>query len=287
MSTFLININGEFFDESNAKVSVFDRGFLYGDSVYETTRTFSKKAFRIEKHLDRLFTSAHKLDFIPRLTQEEILDQILLTIEKSPFENVTLRIVLTRGTNSDLGLAPNLSNRDNLIIFTKEILPNPTWWYDQGVKIISYKKKSSTLGSYAKSGNYQENVMAMQKAHEVSCYEALMINEKNFVTECSTSNIWLIKDGVLKTPSIDEGLLAGLTRDAVLSVARQNHYNVEEVHLLISDFLNADEVFLTSTNRDLVPVIQIDQSIISKGIPGPLTQALLKLYRQYVHGKTI
>lgn len=279
---FLININGEFFNEKNAKISVFDRGFLYGDSVYETTRTFSRSPFRLDRHLDRLFDSAQKLEFTPRIPKSQIKDEVLKTIAKSPFENILLRIVLTRGTNQDLGLSPELSHSDTLIIFTKEIKEPPAHWYSEGVKIISHKKKTSTLGPYAKSASYQENVMAMKKAQELGAFEALMINEHDLVTEASTSNLWLIKDGIIKTPSSDEGLLLGITRKTVLEICHQEGLKVEETHLTLKEFLSADEVFLTSTNRDIVPIVQIDDTLIANGKPGAMTHKLLFLYRQFV-----
>jgi branched-chain amino acid aminotransferase len=279
---FLININGQFFNENEAKISVLDRGFLYGDSVYETTRTFDRKPFRIDQHLDRLFESASKLEFTPRLSKAEIKNQISKTIEHSEFNNLMLRIVLTRGTNADLGLSPDLSSSDNLIIYAKEIKPQPERLYTEGVKVISYKKKTSTLGSYAKSASYQENVMAMKKAHENQAYEAIMINENDRVTEASTSNLWLIKDGMIKTPVVSEGLLLGLTRKTLLEICRKYNFNHQEVTLTLKDFLEADEVFLTSTNRDLVPIVQVDKTVISNGKPGQKTLELLNLYRQFV-----
>lgn len=279
---FLININGEFFNEKNAMISVFDRGFLYGDSVYETSRTFNRSPFRIDRHLERLFVSANKLEFMPRLSIIDIKNEVLKTIEKSPYENILLRIVLTRGTNSDLGLSPDLSAKDSLIIFTKEIKDPPSHWYTEGVSIISHKKKTSTLGPYAKSSSYQENVMAMKKAQDQNAFEALMINEHNLVTEASTSNLWLIKDGVIKTPSSDEGLLLGLTRKTVLEICQIEGLKALETHLTLKDFIEADEVFLTSTNRDIVPVIKIDEISIGNGRPGEMTLTLLKLYRQFV-----
>ena len=142
MDKFLININGEFYNEETAKISVFDRGFLYGDSVYEATRTFNGKAFRIERHIDRLFKSASRIALYPNLTKEDILTEINKTITKANTPDLSLRVVLTRGTNSDLGLNPALSSTDNLIIFCKAIAPNPEWWTTKGV---STKKTCSPI----------------------------------------------------------------------------------------------------------------------------------------------
>lgn len=282
MSKFLININGELCDETTAKISVFDRGFLYGDSVYEATRTFNRIPFRINQHLDRLFNSAEKIELLPTLTRQEILTQVEHTIKASPFDDISLRIILTRGTNRDLGLDPELSSPNNLIIITKAILPNPDWWYTQGLSMIFYKKKSTQRGSLPKSGNYQENILANKEALAQGVYDAIMVNTEGFVTESSTSNIWLIKDGVIYTPALKDGVLEGLTRKTLLEMAAQQGITIKEASLTQSDFLSADECFVTSTTRNIVPVTKIEGQIIGAGIPGKKTLDLLKTYLDYV-----
>lgn len=283
MNSFLININGAFFNEHNALISVFDRGFLYGDSVYETTRTFSRIPFRFDKHLERLYLSAAKLDFYPVITPDKISSELHKTIQHSPHDNILIRLVLTRGTNHDLGLDPALAGpHENLIIFTKEIAPPPLHWYEKGVEIISYQKKSSVKGAYAKSASYQENVMAIKKANEHKAFEAIMINAEGLITECATSNIWLVKNQQVTTPPLEDGLLNGLTRQTILEILSREKIIHGERHLTLQDFLMADEVFLTSTNRELVPVVAIDGHQIGSGSPGAMTHHLLNLYRQFV-----
>jgi branched-chain amino acid aminotransferase len=283
MIKFLININGELFDETSAKISVFDRGFLYGDSVYEATRTFNRKPFRIDQHLERLFNSAEKIELAPTLTREEILNAITKTIAASPHDNLSLRIILTRGTNRDIGLDPELSGPNNLIIMTKSIPPNPDWWYTTGVSMIFHHKKSTQKGSLPKSGNYQENMLAHKAAIEKGANDAIMVNSEGHVTEGSTSNVWLVNKGIIYTPSLGDGVLEGLTRKTLFEMARLQNIPMKEASLTQQDFLSADECFVTSTTRNIVPVTNIDKQTIGSGTPGKITMDLLKRYLEYVH----
>jgi branched-chain amino acid aminotransferase len=284
MNEYLININGNITTGAQAKISVFDRGFLYGDSVYEATRTFSRKPFRIMRHLDRLFESARMVSIIPTLTKEHILAEIEKTIAASPDENIRLRIVLTRGSNSSLGLDPELSGPNNLIIFAKTIAPNPNWWLTKGLTVIFAAKTLNETGSLPKTGNYQENMLAYKSAKEAGVDDALMVNGEGFITEATTSNAWMVKDNVLYTPSLSAGILDGLTRKTLLEMAKSNKLPLKlvEANLTKKDFLGADECFFTSTTRNLVPVTTIDNQKVGTGKPGPHTLELLKQYLEYV-----
>jgi branched-chain amino acid aminotransferase len=278
MEKFVININGEIFNEETAKISVLDRGFLYGDSVYEATRTFNRKPFRLTQHIERLFSSAEKIYFSPTKTKPEIIAEIHKTIAASPFDNTSIRIILSRGNNSDLGLDPDLSLSNNLVIITKEIKPNPTWWYEKGVAMIFHQKTSANTGALPKAGIYVENMIAYHAAKQKNVYDAIMISPDGYITEGTTSNIWLIKNEQIYTPPLSVGILEGLTRKALLEMQP----NIIEKMLVAEDFLNADECFLSSTTRDLVPVISIDNHPIGTGMPGANTLELLSRYRIYV-----
>ncbi len=284
MENFYVNVNGLITKGPEAKISVFDRGFLYSDSVYEATRTFEHKPFRLTKHLDRLFLSAEKIALEPTLTKEFIEAEIIKTIKASNFSNATLRIVLSRGTNSDLGLDPELSGPNNLVIYTKEIKPNPESWLTVGVSMIFYNKTQSQHGSLPKTGNYQENILAYKAAHSTGAYDAFMVNPEGHVTEGTTSNAWIIKDGVLYTPALSNGVLEGLTRKTLFEMFDKNLTSVPviEKNLTTKDFLEADECFITSTTRNLVPVTKIEETKIGTGLPGPLTLNLLKAYLDFV-----
>lgn len=283
MSKFLININGELFDEETAKISVFDRGFLYGDSVYEATRTFGRKPFRIDQHLERLFNSAVKIELAPTLSRDEIKSELEKTIAASPHENHSVRIILTRGTNRDLGLDPDLASSNNLVIMTKAIPANPEWWYTEGVSMIFHQKKSTQKGSLPKSGNYQDNMLAHKDAIARGATDAIMVNTEGHVTEGSTSNIWLVKNGRISTPALADGVLEGLTRKTLFEMARAQKLKMEETSLTQQDFLGADEVFATSTTRNIVPVTKIEGHLIGDGKPGKITLDLLRRYLEFVN----
>ena len=284
MEDFLININGVLMKGPEAKVSVFDRGFLYGDSVYEATRTFDKHPFRLERHIDRLFLSAEKISLVPTYSKEMITSEVLKTVEASPYQNVTIRIVLTRGTNSDLGLDTELSGPNNLIIFTKEIRPNPASWITDGVSMIFYQKEIEASGSLPKTGNYQENILANREAHKQGAYDAFMVNTHGFVTEGTTSNAWIIKDKTLYTPPLSDGVLDGLTRKTIIEMSKDGRLPIPlvEKSLKKDDFLKSDECFITSTTRNIVPVTKIENHAVKNGRPGLQTLELLKLYLDFV-----
>lgn len=284
MDQFYVSINSDIFKGSEAKISVFDRGFLYGDSVYEATRTFNQKTFRLNSHLDRLFESAQKLDFQPEYTKAAIVDLIEKLIEHSQFKNALIRLILTRGTNRDLGLDPDLSLGQNLIIFTKEIKENPASWLSEGVKMIFYKKAHHMKGSLPKTGDYRENLMAHKAAKAKNAYDAIMVSPDGFVTECTTANIWIITQNQLITPPLKDGVLEGLTRKAIFQIMTRSKgqlYLVEK-SLTEAEILSADECFMTSTTRNLVPITSIDGKKIGPGVAGPKTLALLNEYLSFV-----
>ncbi len=281
MTKFVININGEIKDEKTATISVLDRGFLYGDSVYEVTRTFNKSPLRLDKHIDRLFSSAEKIFFIPKVSKEEIKKEVLKTINHCEFENAFIRLVLTRGVNRDLGLDPDLAIYENLIIYMKELRPNPNWWYEDGVKLKTYLKESSSRGALPKTGNYVINMLAYKDAVSHSFYDALMVNSDGTVTECTTSNIWIVKNGTLLTPSLDVGVLPGITRSTIIEM---KCFPVHECQLRIEDIYSADECFITSTTREIVPVTKLDLNLIGDGKPGKVTVSLIAKYKAYILG---
>jgi branched-chain amino acid aminotransferase len=282
MDKFVININGEFFSEKTAKISIFDRGFLYGDSVYEATRTFNRIPFRLDLHIDRLFESAQKIDFLPSLSKEFIKDQIQKTIDYSPHPNITLRIILSRGTNNDLGLDPALATENSLFVITKPIAENPSWWLEKGWSVIFFRKKSSERGPLPKTGNYQENMLAYKEAKIRGADDAIMLNSEGFLCEGTTSNVWIFKNNELLTPDLSLGLLDGLTRRAIFEVCSKHNIPCKEAKLTQGDFLSADEAFITSTTRNLVPVTKIEGNPIGTGRPGAKTLQLLNYYLDYV-----
>lgn len=285
MDDYLVNINGELFLGPEAKISVFDRGFLYGDSIYEATRTFNKKAFRLNLHLDRLFFSAEKIDMPLTYTRKELIAEVEKTISASAHKDASIRIVVTRGTNSEISLNPKFAEKNNLVIFLKPIKPNPSSWLSEGVSMIFHHKSQSLSGAFAKTGNYQENMLAHKAAVEKEAYDAFMVNSDGHITEATTSNAWIIKDNILYTPPLDDGLLGGITRLALIEMSQAQLLPIPLVlkSLSTDDFIKADECFITSTMRNLVPVTKIEGRPVGDGRPGTLTLRLLSLYLDFAH----
>lgn len=260
---------------------MFDRGFLYGDSVYEVTQTFEKRIFMLEEHLDRLFYSAMKMDMPMDYKREEITSHIKKVLERLNSESVYLRIVVTRG-EGEIGLDPNLATKNNLIIIAQEKEPNPSWWYDKGVSVIIahvLRNPKSSLDPNIKSGNYLNNVMAMSEAKKSGAFDAIMLNAHGQITEATTSNIWIVRNNVLITPPIKAGLLGGITRRSLIKIAKDNGISVSEENFSARELMDADECFLTSTTKLIVPITKVDKTSIANGEPGAMTKKLLKLYK--------
>jgi branched-chain amino acid aminotransferase len=282
---FIINLNDQILNEETAKISVLDRGLLYGDSVYEATYSKNYNAFRLSTHLDRLYLSAKNIYFEPQTTKEHIIKEVERTLLSAPYKDALIRIVLSRGTNSDLGLNPELALSENLIIYVKEFKGNPESWYKNGVALTFYQSENAVKGPLSKTGNYLENMLAHRLALKNGFFDSIMVNSNGFVTECTTSNIWCVKNGLIKTPTLSSGVLPGTTRSVVLDLA--GPFQFAEVELTPADFINADECFLTSTSREIVPVTKIDKLPIGNGLPGPMTVKLLESYRQFVQKELI
>lgn len=283
-SEYFVSINGEIYNGEEAKISVFDRGFLYGDSVYESTRTFNSKPFRLESHLTRLFESAKKIDLEITFSPSEIEKKIQDLIKASQLSEATLRIIITRGDNNDLDLDPKAALRNNLIIMSKKITPLPDSLYKDGVHLGFYQKKNVVFGPLPKSGNYQENIQAKKAALEQNLFDCLMINSKGHITEASTSNVWILKDQILYTPQLKDGILDGLTRKTLLEMSSLNllPFKIIEKSLTREDFLTCDECFLSSTVRCILPVSKIDNVLISGGKAGKNTLNLMETYNEFV-----
>lgn len=280
----IVSINGEVIDPKDAKISVMDRGFLFGDSIYETLITFDKKIFRLEKHLTRLKNSARLLNMEITVAEEDLIHYMQKTIDAASAKNLKVRLVITRGVGM-LSLDPTGDYQNNVVVIALPRAENPPEWYTQGVKAIItdvMRTSPKSVDPNAKSGNYLNNVMAYRQAREAGAFEAIMLNQKGLVTEATTSNVWIIKDKRIMTPPIAEGLLQGITRTTLLELAKSKGYNVSEQSLAPEDIRFADEMFLTSTSRFIVPVVEVDKQKIGDGKPGKLTLELLELFHQEV-----
>lgn len=280
----IININGDLFSENEAKISVLDRGFLFGDSIYEVTDARDNKPHFMEEHLDRLWESAHKIDMEIPYTKDFISNEVLKTLTKLNEERAYIRIIITRGIG-EISLSPESSNNHNLVIISKKLDKNPDWWYEKGVEVIIAKTRRTAPDSIdpsIKSGNYLNNVMAYNEAVKKDVFDAIMLNHDNQITEGTTSNIWMVKDGQFITPPIQAGILQGITRKTLINLLKDLKIPVIEKPIKKEDIFSADEVFLTSSTRKIVPVIKIDDFIIGTGSPGEYSKKLLINYKKYL-----
>ncbi len=279
-SSFLISVNGKISAAEDAKVSALDRGFLYGDSIYEATRTFDKKIFHWDFHLDRLFQSAEKISLKITYSRNEISKLVQDIVDIHPAKHITLRLQLSRGTNKKIGLSKNQCNDgNNIIIYADELKPNPEWWLTKGLSLTSYTLQTQKSGPLAKSGSYLENMLAYDYALDNGFHDSVLLNKEGFILEGTTSNLWFIdQQDRICTPELDLGLLDGITRRVLFKVFKEHHLNVVEGKFKLDELLKAREVFITSSSRFIVPVTSIHNQLIGSGVPGKLTLKLLELY---------
>ena len=284
MENIIINLNGQIYSNQDAKISVLDRGFLYGDSVYEVIRTYNGIPFLLEDHLKRLWHSASKIGLHINYTQEHISQEITKTLAELEDDNAYIRIVVTRG-EGPITLDPFSSDQNNLVVIVRALPTNPKEWYEKGVSVIIanvQRVDKLAIDPNIKSGNYLNNIMAVREAKKQGAFDAIMLNSEGFITEGSTHNVWMVKDKVIYTPPLKAGILEGITRKAVLQLASQHKIHVEQKNFTSDEFINADEAFLTATTKEIVPITQIDNSYVRDGKPGPLTLKILEIYKNYV-----
>ena len=275
-----IYIDGKFFDEKNAKVSVFDHGLLYGDGVFEGIRAYNGRVFKLAEHIERLFSSAHAILLKIPMSRAALIKAVVLTCRRNNIRNGYIRLVVTRGAGS-LGLNPYTCKRPSVIIIADKIQVYPEADYKRGLNIITVptaRNLHSALNPAIKSLNYLNNILAKIEAINGGCEEAVMLNALGFVAEGTADNIFLVKDGGLSTPPVSSGALHGITRGVVMDLARNSGMTVIEPYVTRYDLFNADECFLTGTGAEIVPIVKIDGRVIGNGKPGALTKKLVREY---------
>jgi branched-chain amino acid aminotransferase len=278
----LIYINGEYFPQTEAKVSVFDHGLLYGDGVFEGLRSYQGKVFRLEEHVRRLYESALAICLEIPLSRKAMCDAINEAVKKNSISDGYIRVVVTRGAGS-LGLDPNRCSNPQVIIIADSISLYPQELYEHGLEIITTsitRNHPSALSPRIKSLNYLNNILAKIEGLKAGCIEALMLNHKGEVAECTGDNIFLVRDGVLSTPPLDAGILDGVTRRAVIELALAADITVNEVAITKHDVYVADECFLTGTAAEVIPVVKVDDRPIGTGKPGPVTLTLKERFHK-------
>jgi branched-chain amino acid aminotransferase len=279
---FKIWINGKLYAKEDAKISVYDHGLLYGDGVFEGLRSYGGVVFRLEQHLTRLWNSAKAILLEIPLSREEVARAINETLQVNGLKDGYIRLVVTRGAGS-LGLDPNRTADPQVIIITDHITVYPEDLYRQGLEIITastLRNHPATLNPRIKSLNYLNNILAKIECLQAGCMEALMLNHKGEVSECTADNIFLVRGGVLLTPPTDAGVLEGITREAVIELARQSGREVREVSLTRHDVYIAEECFLTGTAVEVIAVVKVDSRVIGAGAPGPITRDLKERFHR-------
>lgn len=277
-------INGEYFKQEEAKISVFDHGLLYGDGIFEGIRLYQGNCFRLDEHLERLEYSAKAILLDLPWSRSEIATAVCDTCRKNGLSNGYIRLIVTRGVGS-LGLSPRSCSDPQMIIIADQIKLYPDEYYTQGLKLMtapSRRINPAALPPMVKSLNYLNNILAKIEAVNHGYEEALMLNDQGFVAECTGDNVFIVHKGKLFTPQSSSGALVGITRQVVIDIANELGYELVESNLTRYDLWNADECFLTGTAAEVIPVVEIDGRKIANGKPGELTALFLEAFQRRV-----
>jgi len=276
-----IYINGQFYPKSEAKISVFDHGLLYGDGVFEGIRSYNRRVFKLDEHLKRLYESAHSLLLDIPLNMDEMKEAVLETLRVNNLEDAYIRLLVTRG-EGDLGLDPRKCEKPTVIIIADKIALYPSKFYEEGLEIITVatqRNTPETLNPRVKSLNYLNNILGKIEAINAGVPEAVMLTRDGFVAECTGDNIFILRDGKLLTPPTYLGALEGVTRNVVMELAGKLGVDAREEPFTRHDLYIASECFLTGTAAEIVPVVKIDGRNIGDGKVGELTKRLMQEYR--------
>lgn len=277
-----VYLNGKFVEKNAAKVSVFDHGLLYGDGVFEGIRSYGCLIFRLKDHIERLYASARAIMLGLPLTRQKMADAIIKTLRINKLKDAYIRVVVTRG-EGDLGLDPRKCRSPLLFIIADHITLYPQELYEKGLSIVTVPTRrniSEAVSPQIKSLNYLNNIMAKIEATNCRAEEALMLTQSGYVCECAGDNIFMARGKRLITPAESMGILSGITRKVVMDLAAKINIPVDKGRITRYDLFNADEVFLTGTAAEIVPVVKIDGRVIGKGRPGEITLSLTKEFRK-------
>jgi branched-chain amino acid aminotransferase len=275
-----IFVDGKYYDERTAKVSVFDHGLLYGDGIFEGIRIYNGRVFKLKEHIDRLFDSAKGILLEIPMSHAELVEATVETCRNNKLRNGYIRLLVTRGIGN-LGLNPRTCKKPSVIIIADKIQVYPQELYARGMDIVTVptvRNLHSALNPAVKSLNYLNNIMAKIEANNAGVEEAVMLNAEGFVSECTADNLFIVRNGELFTPPLSAGALYGITRQTVIELAQAAGWKVSEPNLTRYDLFIADECFLTGTGAEIMPVVKIDGRVIGTGRPGKLTRALVEKY---------
>jgi len=278
----VVYLDGEWVPTEEAKISVYDHGLLYGDGVFEGIRAYNGRVFRLREHLERLYRSAKTIWLTIPLSMEEMEGAIVETLRRNGLRDAYIRVVVTRG-KGDLGLDPRKCPKPTVFIITDAIELYPPEFYEKGLEVITVATRRNiptALNPGIKSLNYLNNILAKIEVIQAGLVEGIMLNAEGYVAEATGDNIFLVEKGHLVTPPPYVGILEGITRNAVIELARGMGLVVEERVFTQHVLYNADECFLTGTAAEVIPVVKVDGRIIGDGRPGPLTRRLMAAFRE-------
>ncbi len=277
-----VYLNGEFVDRENAKISVFDHGLLYGDGVFEGIRLYDGCVFKLDEHLERLEFSAKSILLELPMSRGELAEAVCESCRVNGLSNGYVRLIVTRGPGH-LGLTPDGCGPAGVIIIADDIQLYPRELYETGLKIITVPTRrinSSALPPAVKSLNYLNNILAKIEAKKVGFQEALMLNDKGEVAECTGDNVFILSKGTLLTPPLDAGSLRGITRGTVMDIADELEVPLREQALTRYDLWTAEECFLTGTAAEVIPCVEVDHRTVGSGMPGELTGRFIASFRE-------
>ena len=277
-----IYIDGSFYDQTEAKISVFDHGLLYGDGVFEGIRFYNDRVFRLDEHVDRLWDSARSIALEIPMSKPELVAATLETIRQNDLHDGYIRLIVTRGPGS-LGLSPDSCRRPSVIVIAATIALYPEDLYHQGLTMVTCSTRRTSpaaLSPRVKSLNYLNNILAKLEAQNAGAGEGLMLNEQGYVAECTGDNIFIVKKGQMSTPHLNSGILEGVTRAVVFELAEKLEIRTMECELTKYDIYTADECLLTGTAAEVIPAVQLDRRLIGNGQPGPVTLKLIESFRE-------
>ncbi len=280
----IIYIDGKFYPEEEAKVSVFDHGLLYGDGVFEGIRAYEGRIFKLEEHLRRLEDSAKAILLKIPLDRDEMRAAVLETCKRNKMKAGYLRLVVTRGKGY-LGLSPDRCKKPTIIIIASELELYPEKYYREGLRVVTvptWRNSPAALDPAIKSLNYLNNILAKIEGQQAGAQEVILLNPQGMVAECSGDNIFLIRDQVLITPKLSSGALNGITRNTVLEIAQEAGWKTREDDVRRYDLFTAEEMFLTGTGAEVIPVVDVDGRTIGTGKPGKHTADLIRRYHKLV-----
>jgi branched-chain amino acid aminotransferase len=278
-----VNVNGRISPEREAVIPVFDHGFLYGEGIYETLRTYNGRLFLFDRHMRRLRNSARLIDLALPFTDDQLAARIQETIAAAKLDNTEayVRVLVTRGVG-ELTYDPKATPTPSWVIIVKPLSPPSAENYEKGVKVVLVdvvRNHPQSVNPMIKSNNLMNSALAAQQALKRGGFEAVMRNYRDELTECTQSNLFIVKNAAALTPPLESGLLPGITREFIFELGRETGIEVREQVLRDDDLFPADEAFLTSTTRELLPIVSVDDRKIGDGKPGPITQKLLKTFR--------